>query len=110
MVAKIQDGRMVGTVVPTKAPVPGEAGGATTMRNTMTIGIRTLVGTMVVALGIGLGSVGPASASINVNEFDAGGLGGKLSAPTTYLATRGDRPAVPPHPFQGRFRIGFLAE
>jgi hypothetical protein len=79
------------------------------MRGTKANGIATLAGIGIVAVGIALGAVSPASASALTKRFDAGDGGGVVGTRKAELIkVAGFGTAARPH--QTRFGIGFLPE
>jgi hypothetical protein len=72
-------------------------------------GIAKVVGIGIVAVGIALGAVAPAAATVQVKGFDAGDRGGPVGTRKVDLYELDDA-ASTARPHQGRFGIGFVAE
>ena len=72
-------------------------------------GIAKVVGIGILAVGIALGAVAPAAATVPLKGLDAGDAGGAIGTRNVDLYGRGDA-ASTARPHQGRFGIGFVAE
>jgi hypothetical protein len=80
------------------------------MRGTKTAGIAKVVGIGAVALALTLGSLGPAAAGMNPDQFNDADFGAVSVASQTLRLEMDDPEAAPTHQYRGRFIVGFAAE